>query len=48
MHICTCSRALGICKNIGIRTYFGSMKVESVGFSATLRFLASGTDLTAF
>jgi len=48
MHICPCSRALGICKDIGIRTYFGSMTVESVGFTATLRFVAPGTDLPAF
>ena len=40
MHICPCSRALGICKNKGILTYFGSMTVESVGFSTTLRFVA--------
>jgi len=31
MHICPCSWALGICKNIGIRTYFGSVTAESVG-----------------
>jgi len=30
MHICPCSRALGICKNIGIRTYLRSVTAESV------------------
>ena len=48
MHICPYSRALGICKNIGIRTYFGSITVESVGVFRHLRFVASGTDLPAF
>jgi len=31
VHICPCSWALGICKNIGIRTYFASVTAESVG-----------------
>jgi len=31
MHICPCSWALVICKNIGIRTYFGWVKAKSVG-----------------
>ena len=31
MHICPCSWAHGIYKNIGIRTYFASMTAESVG-----------------
>ena len=30
MHICLCPWALGICKIIGIRTYFGSVTAESV------------------
>jgi len=30
MNICPCSNALGICKKIRIRTYFGSLTVESV------------------
>jgi len=29
IHICPCSWALGICKNIGTRTYFGSMTADS-------------------
>jgi len=33
MHVCLCSWALGICKNIGIWTYSGSVTAESVGFS---------------
>ena len=33
MHICPCLRSLGICKNIGIRTYFASVTAESAGFS---------------
>ena len=32
MHISPSSWALGICKNIGIRTYFGSVTAESVQF----------------
>ena len=31
MYICPCSWALGICKNIRIRTYLGSVTSESVG-----------------
>jgi len=31
MHNCPCSWALGICKNIGIRTYFVLVTAESVG-----------------
>ena len=30
IHICPCSCALLICKNIGIRTYFSTVTVESV------------------
>ena len=30
MYICFCPRALGICKNIGIQTYFGSLTAKSV------------------
>ena len=33
IHICPSSWALGICKNIGIWTYFASVAAESVGFS---------------
>ena len=32
MHICLCSWALGICKNIRHQTYFGSITAESVRF----------------
>jgi len=31
MHICPCSWALGICKNIEIRTYFALVTAESMG-----------------
>jgi len=53
MHICPCSRALGISKNIGIRTYFGSGDGRNNGifpplciFCRHLHF--SGTDLSDF
>ena len=48
MPICPCARALGICKNIGIRTCFGSWRAKLWGFHATLHFVASGTNLPAF
>ena len=31
MHICLCSWALGMCKNIWIQTYFGPVTVDSAG-----------------
>jgi len=48
MHICPCSRALGICKNIGIPTYFGSMTVESVGVFRHFAFCNLGNRLASF
>jgi len=48
MHICPCSRALGICKNIGIRTYFGSMTVESMGVFRHSAFCSPGNRLASF
>ena len=48
MHICPCSRALGICKNIGILTYLGSMTVESVGFFRHFAFRSLGNRLASF
>jgi len=44
-HICPCSR---ICKNIGIRTYFGSMTVESVGGFRHFAFCSLGNRLASF
>jgi len=32
MQICLCSWALGLYKNVGIRTYFGLVTAESVWF----------------
>ena len=48
MHNCPCSRALGICKNIGIRTYFSSMTVESVRFFRHFAFCSLGNRLASF
>jgi len=48
MHICPCSRALGICNHVGIRTYFGSMTVESVRFSRHFAFCSLGKRLASF
>ena len=48
MHICPCSRALGICKNIGIRTYFGSMAIESVGVFRHFAFCSLENRLASF
>ena len=47
MHICPCSRALGIYKNIGIRAYFGSITVESVGV-CHFAFCSLGNRLASF
>jgi len=41
MHICPLSWALRICKNIVIRTYFGSVTVEFVKVFRTLHFGAT-------
>ena len=49
MHICPCSWALEIYKNIRIRTYFGSVMVESVrGVFATLYCSAMDLNLPLF
>jgi len=48
MHICPCSRAFGICKNIGVWTYFGSMTVESVGVFRHFAFCSLGNRLASF
>jgi len=48
MHICLCSRALGMCKNIDIRTYFGSMTVESVGVFRHFAFCSLGNRPASF
>jgi len=45
---CPCSRALGICKNIGSRTYFGSMTVEFVGVFRHFTFCSLGNRLASF
>jgi len=47
-HICPYSWALGICKNIGIRTYLASVAAESVGFSATFAFWRGKSRLATF
>ena len=48
MHICPCSWALTICKNIGIRAYFGSVAVESVGVFCHFALWRHGTKLATF
>ena len=48
MHICPCSRALGICKNIGIRTYFSLVTAEIMGFSRHFAFCSLGNRLASF
>jgi len=48
MHVCPYSWALGICKNIGIRTYLASVAAESVGFSATFAFWRGTSRLATF
>jgi len=48
MHVCPCSWALGICKNIGIRTYFGSVRAEFVGVFRHFVFCIKVPKLTTF
>ena len=48
MHICLCSWALGIFKNIWIRTYFGPVTVDSVGGSHHFVFSRHGSKLAMF
>ena len=48
MHILPCARALGICKNIGIRTYFGSATAEIMGFFRHFAFCSLGNRLASF
>jgi len=48
LHICPLSWALGIFKNIGIRTYFGSVAVESVKVFRHFVFWRHGTRLATF
>ena len=48
MHICPCSRALEICKNIGIRTYFGSVTAEIMGGFCHFANCSLGNRLASF
>jgi len=48
MHICPCSQALGICKNIGIRTYFDSVTAKIMGFFRRFAFCSLGNRLASF
>jgi len=48
MRILGCSWALGICKNIGTRTYFGSITVESVRGFRHFAFWRYGFKLATF
>ena len=48
MHICPCSWALGVCKNIGIRIYFGLVTAKSVRFSHHFAFLYKSTQTCLF
>jgi len=48
MHICSCSWALEVCKNIGIRTFFGSVTVESVRVFRHFAFCHHGFQLATF
>jgi len=48
MHICPCSWALGICKNIGVHTYFIWLRSNLWGVFATLRFGATDLNLPVF
>jgi len=48
MHISPLSWALRMCKNIGIRTYFGSVTVESVKVFRHFAFWRHGTRLATF
>ena len=48
MHICPCSLALEICKNIGIRTCFGSVTAEIMGVFRHLAFCSLGNRLASF
>jgi len=48
MHICPWSWALGICKNIGIRTYFASVTAESVRFFCHFCVLYTSTHTCHF
>jgi len=47
MHICPCSWALGIRKNIGIRTYFGSVTAEIMGGFRHFAFCSLGSRLAS-
>jgi len=48
MHICPCSRALEIYKNIGIRTYFGSITAEIIGGFRHSAFCSLGNRIASF
>jgi len=48
MHVSPCSWALGICENIGVRTYFGTVTVESVEVSCNFAFWRHEFKLATF
>ena len=48
MYICICSWALGTCENIGIRTYFRPVTVESVGGFRHFALWRHGFQLATF
>jgi len=48
MYICPCAWALKICKKFGIRTYFGSVTVESVCGFLDFTFWRHGFELATF
>ena len=48
MHICPCSRALGIRKDIRIWTYFGSVTAEIMRVFCHFSFCSLGNRLASF